>query len=116
MKKILLLSLMTFSMTMAHTTAYANQENKAEKKAEMKAKIAAHKSEIHQACQADAETAGCADKEVGTGLMKCLAEYKKANKDFQISEGCKTASKNMRKEKKSWKLKKEAEKLEKDYK
>lgn len=84
-----------------------------EKKAEMKAKMAAHKQEVTQACAADAEKAGCAGKEVGGGLMKCLHAFKKSNKDFQISEGCKSATKSLRDERKTAKAEKAAEKAEK---
>ncbi|WP_409477982.1 hypothetical protein [Pseudobdellovibrio sp. HCB154] len=95
------------------TSAMAFADNHGEKKAEMKAKMAAHKTEVNQACAADAEKAGCSGKEVGTGLMKCLHAYKKANKDFQISEGCKASTKSLRDERKTVKAEKAAEKVEK---
>lgn len=84
--------------------AFANEGHKAEHKA---------KAAINTACTADAEKAGCADKEVGSGLLKCLHAYKKANKDFQISESCKSSTKSLRDEKKEWKAKKAAAKAEK---
>lgn len=90
--------------------AFANDH---EKKAEHKAKMAAHKQEVNQSCAADAEKAGCAGKEIGSGLMKCLHAYKKSNKDFQISEGCKSASKSLHKERKSAKAEKSEEKADK---
>lgn len=89
--------------------AFANEGHKAEHKA----KAAEHKAAINTACTADAEKAGCADKEVGSGLLKCLHAYKKANKDFQISESCKSSTKSLRDEKKEWKAKKAAAKAEK---
>ena len=47
---------------------------------------------IDQACGAEAQTAGCSGEQVGTGLLKCIHAYKKANKkSFQISAGCKSA-------------------------
>jgi hypothetical protein len=47
---------------------------------------------VDQACSAEAQTAGCSGEQVGTGLMKCIHAYKKANrKAFQISAGCKAA-------------------------
>lgn len=79
-------------------------------KAEHKAKVAEHKAAINAACAADASTAGCADKVVGGGLLKCLHAYKKEHKDFKISEGCKSSTKSLRDEKKEWKANKAAEK------
>lgn len=75
-------------------------------KMEHKAKMDAHKAEINQACSADAATAGCSGKEVGTGLMKCLHAYKKANKSFELSEGCKSATQAAKNERKEMKAKK----------
>ena len=91
--------------------AFANNH---EKKAEHKAKAAEHKAAVTQACSADAEKAGCAGKEVGTGLLKCLHAYKKEHKDFEISEGYKASTKSLRDEKKEWKAKKAAEKAERE--
>ncbi len=90
--------------------AFANPN--AGNKMEHKAKMDAHKAEINQACSADAATAGCTGKEVGTGLMKCLHAYKKANKTFELSESCKTATHVAKADRKEWKAKKAAEKAE----
>ena len=47
---------------------------------------------IDSACATEGQTAGCGDKKVGTGLLKCIMAYKKAHrKEFQVSEGCKAA-------------------------
>lgn len=46
---------------------------------------------VNTTCAADAKTAGCGDKKVGTGLLRCLHDYKQTNKDFQLSPACKTA-------------------------
>jgi hypothetical protein len=51
----------------------------------------APKSEIDAACADDAKTASCGDKKVGSGLLRCLHEYKKSHKDFALSSGCKAA-------------------------
>lgn len=56
---------------------------------------------VNAACSADAGTAGCGSEKVGTGLLKCLHAYKKANKDFKFSEGCKSAMHKMHEDKKS---------------
>jgi len=82
-------------------------------KAEHKAKAAEHKAAVNTACTADASIAGCAGKEVGGGLLKCLHAYKKANKDFELSESCKSAAHSMRGDKKEWKAKKAAKKADK---
>ncbi len=58
------------------------------------------------ACASDAATAGCGDQKVGTGLMKCMWGYKKAHKDFKFSEGCRTAMKTQREDKKEHKAEK----------
>jgi hypothetical protein len=57
------------------------------------AAIAADNSGIVSACSAEAQTAGCGGEVVGKGLLKCLHAYKKANKGFKFSPGCKTAMK-----------------------
>ena len=91
--------------------AFANDPGK---KAEMKAKVAEHKAAVEQACASDAEKAGCSGKEIGSGLMKCIHAYKKANKGFELSESCKASAKSLRDEKKEWKAKKAAEKAERE--
>lgn len=58
------------------------------------------KSEIDNACANDAKTANCGDKQVGSGLLKCLHDYKKEHKDFKLSPACKTAIDKHHKEQK----------------
>jgi|WetSurMetagenome_2_1015567.scaffolds.fasta_scaffold15668_3 hypothetical protein len=53
--------------------------------------IQADNAAINTACAADAQTAGCGDKKVGSGLLRCLGEYRKAHKEFTLSAGCKSA-------------------------
>ncbi len=48
---------------------------------------------INAACAQDAVTAKCDGKKVGTGLMKCIKEYKHSNSTFEVSQGCKDAMK-----------------------
>jgi hypothetical protein len=56
---------------------------------------------VDQACTQEAQTASCGNEKVGTGLLKCLHAYKKEHKkDFKISEGCKTAMKTLRADRK----------------
>jgi hypothetical protein len=56
---------------------------------------------IDAACTAEASTAGCGDKKVGTGLLKCIHAYKREHrKEFKISDGCKDAMKKARSERK----------------
>lgn len=57
---------------------------------------------IDQACTAEAQTAGCGSEQVGTGLLKCIGAYKKANKkNFKISDGCKAAMQKARADRKT---------------
>ena len=53
--------------------------------------INADKEAINTACAADAATANCGNKKVGTGLLKCLHAYKKGSRRFKFSEGCNSA-------------------------
>ena len=48
---------------------------------------------INTACAADAVTAKCDGEKVGTGLLKCLHTYKKANPTTTYSTGCVDAMK-----------------------
>ena len=67
------------ALTLSSGLAYANQD-------------------VKDACAADVVTTGC--KGEGKEKMKCLQDYKKANKDFKFSEGCKAAFHKHREEKK----------------
>jgi hypothetical protein len=58
---------------------------------------------IDTACVADAATAKCGADQVGTGLLKCLHAYKKANHTFKFSSGCKEAMQQMHKDRKAGK-------------
>lgn len=55
---------------------------------------------IDAACSQDAATTGCGKDKVGTGLLKCMHAYKKSHKEFKFSQGCKTALKKMREDRK----------------
>lgn len=63
-------------------------------------KADADKSEKAEAtnigCAADAKAANCGDKKVGTGLLKCIGDYRKANKSYKVSDKCAEATKNMK--------------------
>lgn len=61
---------------------------------------------VNTACTQDASTAGCGNEKVGTGLMKCIHAYKKTNKDFKISDGCRAAMKKLHEDKKAEKAEK----------
>jgi hypothetical protein len=56
---------------------------------------------IDTACASDATTAGCGNEKVGTGLLKCLHAYKRANKSFTFSPSCKTAMEKMHADRKA---------------
>jgi len=51
---------------------------------------------VDTACSADATTAGCGDKKVGTGLLKCIEAYRKEHKTFKVSESCRNARHQLR--------------------
>ncbi len=51
---------------------------------------------VNAACAQESATAGCGDKKVGTGLLKCFAAYKKSHKDFKFSESCQNAKMTLR--------------------
>lgn len=99
MKNFLVL---VFGLTLAGSATFA-QNIPTDKDAlktnieETKKKIKEEKEQVNNACTADAKTAGCEGKVVGEGLMKCLFDYKKSHKDFKISDGCKTAAQDLRK-------------------
>ena len=61
---------------------------------------AADKIAVDNACTAEASTAGCGNEKVGTGLLKCIHAYKKAHKEFKLSDGCKASMKQLRSDRK----------------
>jgi hypothetical protein len=56
---------------------------------------------IDAACTAEAQTAGCGEEKVGSGLLKCIHAYKKAHKDFKLSDGCHAAIGKAREDRKA---------------
>ena len=72
-------------------------------KEEIKATVEAAKTQLQNACTEDAAKAGCADKEIGEGLMKCIHAYKKENKDFKLSDSCKSATHDLKKKRREYK-------------
>ncbi len=56
---------------------------------------------INSACTQDAAATGCTGMVVGKGLLKCMHQYKKQNKAFKFSAGCKAAMKELRDDKKA---------------
>lgn len=59
------------------------------------AQLKADKQSVDEACAADAKTAGCGSEEVGKGLIKCLDNYKKANRSWKESASCSAARKTL---------------------
>lgn len=58
--------------------------------------LKADRDAVNAACASESATAGCGSDKVGTGLLKCIFAYKKANrKAFKISDGCKEAMKKL---------------------
>ncbi len=59
--------------------------------------LKADRQAINSACSGDGQTAGCAGKEFGTGLLKCIWAYKRANrKTFKVSQQCRAATQKWR--------------------
>lgn len=52
------------------------------------ADVSADKKNVDTACVQESQTANCEGKKVGSGLLKCLHAYKKANPTFQFSATC----------------------------
>lgn len=75
--------------------------------------LEADRAAVNSSCSAEAVAAGCGEKSVGSGLLKCIHSYKKANKDFKISDACKEASKKLKTDRQAHKAEKEAKKAEK---
>jgi hypothetical protein len=62
---------------------------------------------VDLACTQEAQTASCGNQKVRTGLLKCIHAYKKEHKkDFKISDGCKSALKTLREDRKEEKAEK----------
>ncbi len=61
-----------------------------------KGQMSSDKNAVNSACSAEAQTAGCGSETVGHGLLKCIHAYKQAHSDFKISEGCRSAMKQLR--------------------
>jgi len=56
---------------------------------------------VNSACAQEATTAGCSSEKVGTGLLKCLHNYKREHKkEFKFSDSCKMAMKTLKESKK----------------
>ena len=53
---------------------------------------------INTVCTEEAATAKCGNDKVGSGLLKCLRDYKKANKDFVITDSCEASLKQLRRD------------------
>lgn len=56
---------------------------------------------INSACTQDAAATGCSGEVVGKGLLKCMHQYKKQNKAFRFSAGCRAAMKQLRSDRKA---------------
>ena len=68
--------------------------------------IKADREAVNAACTQESSAAGCGTEKVGTGLLKCLHAYKKVHKDFNFSDGCKSAMKTLHADRKEKKVKK----------
>jgi hypothetical protein len=59
------------------------------------AQMQTDKQSVDQACTAEAAAANCGQDQVGTGLLKCIRAYKKANPGFKLSPNCAAAIKQL---------------------
>lgn len=96
---------LSFGFANAEESAAKGEMSKEEKKA-MHEALKDEKSAVDSACAEEAKVAGCGDKVVGKGLLKCLHEHKKASKEFKVSDSCKSAMKSLKEERKKVKGKK----------
>lgn len=107
--KFVFVVLMSLSFTFVNAQEGSAQATGAATKEEKKAMHEQLKDErdaVNVACVEEAKVANCGDKVVGKGLLKCIHAHKKASADFKISDGCKTAMKSLRSERKNIKGKK----------
>jgi len=51
---------------------------------------------VDQACASDAATAQCGTAKVGSGLLKCIGDYHKANPSFKPAPACMSAIQKLR--------------------
>lgn len=71
------------------------------------ANITAEKQRVEATCHQEAKMANCGDKKVGTGLIKCIHNYKITNKAFHYSDTCKSALGALSSERKAQRRKKQ---------
>lgn len=81
--------IVTIAMLTISTSAFAKENTSTDAAA------------VNTACAQEATTASCGSEKVGTGLLKCLHAYKKANKEFKFSDGCEAAMKTMHNDRKA---------------
>lgn len=93
----------TAALVLAGFSTFADEGKKAEmgamkeKMKGMHEEMKAGRDAVTAACKEDAAKAGCAaDQTMGKGLMKCFHDYKEKNKDFKLSETCKSAHEGMK--------------------
>lgn len=64
---------------------------------EVRAELKQDKEAVATACAEEAKIANCGDAKVGTGLLKCIHQYKKENrKEFKISDACKESMRRLK--------------------
>ena len=64
---------------------------------------AADRDAVNTACASDTAAAKCGSEKVGSGLLKCLHAYKKANPTFTFSESCQKAKATLKADRKATK-------------
>lgn len=63
-------------------------------------KLQGDREAVDKACASEASQAGCANAQVGSGLLKCIHAYRREHRDFKVSDGCKAAMKQLRADRK----------------
>ena len=77
--------------TMASPAPDSVRAARQKERGEMKAEHTDIVTKVKAACAPEIQATGCS-QDLGKGLLKCIRAYKKAHKEFKISDSCKEAS------------------------
>lgn len=102
MKKLLIFaifvsSISTFAAEPSNSTAapMAKQIDPAKKE-----QLKSDREVINNSCIEESKIAGCGNEKVGTGLIRCIHNYRREHKkDFKVSEACKLSMQKLRTDK-----------------
>ena len=91
-------SLLVLAFVLSSASAFAQAPSASptvSKKEQNKAARQAESDKVKTACSEEIVKTGCKE-ELGKGLLKCIHEYRKSNKDFKVSDSCKASVKDTR--------------------